>query len=287
MAAAAVPLPTITISVATNRLDLLFKRAIHSINRQKVPADEVIVVIDGLSWRLQNEKVIKDLPQDWKLIWTENENSGPAMPRNTGMYHATSDWILILDGDDFLVPSCVESYLKILPHIRADMVTEFPVHALIHQSGFVSKNMPPDRNRWNDIVRVGTKSLISANWKRGELPVRPILIRNENKKYYPIDYYFMEDKVLIFHYMLEERRIVLSDYCGCVRNIHPKSFTNTLLSWGMLSKDEARFKKVSNNININNWTLRDKVFEIWKSHLYLTDEDRSYIEDSIKYFSVL
>lgn len=280
-------IPKITICVVAHHMDVLFRRALHSIKYQRVPADEVVVVIDGLSWKLQNEKIIKDLPTDWKLVWTENENSGPAMPRNMGMYHATGDWILILDGDDFLVPSCVESYLKILPYIKGDMVTEFTAHNLVHQGIYVSKNMPPDRNSWNDVVRIGTKSLLTAAWKRGELPVRPVFIKNENKKYYPIDFYCLEDKVLIFQYMLEERRIVLSDYCGYVRNIHPKSFTNALLSWGLAGKDEARFKKIASNININNWTLRDKVFDSWKSYLYLTDEDREYIDDSVKYFSTL
>lgn len=287
MAAAATPLPTVTVCVTTNHLDVLFKRALHSIKSQKTAPDEVVVVVDGLSWKLQEEKVIKELPQDWKLVWTENENSGPAMARNTGMYHATSDWILILDGDDFLVPSCIESYLKIIPHIKADMVAEFQVHNVVHKGLYVSKNMPPDRNSWNEVVRVGTKTLITGNWKRGELPVRPILIRNEGKKYYPIDYYYLEDKVLIFYYMMEERRIVLSDYCGYIRNLHPKAFTYALSGWGMLAKDEARFRKIANNININNWTLRDKVFEPWRSHLYLTDEDKEYIDSAVKYFSTL
>jgi glycosyltransferase involved in cell wall biosynthesis len=281
------PLPKITVTVTTHRLDLLFGRCVHSIKNQKLLPYEVVIVIDGLSWKLQNEVTTKKLPEDWKLVWTESENSGPAMPRNLAMYHATGDWILILDGDDFLVPSCIESYLKILPHITADMVAEFPVHALSHQGSFVVKNMPPDRNAWNEVVRAGTKMLMAAGWKRGELPIRPILIKNEGKKYYPIDFYYLEDKVLIFQYMLEERRIVLSDYCGYIRNLHPRSFTNTLVSWGMLAKDVARLRKIASNMNFANWTLRDKVLEPWKSHLYLTDEDKIYIDESIKHFTTL
>lgn len=287
MAAAAPPPPTVSVVVTTNRVDLFFRRALHSIKYQKSLPDEVIVVIDGISWKLKDEKVLKELPSDWKIVWTEGENSGAAMPRNMGMYHATGDWILILDGDDILVPSCVDSYLKILPHIKADMVAEFQIHSLVHQGIFVTRKMPPDRNSWNDVVRAGTKNLISAGWKRGEMPIRPILIKNDGKKYYPIDYAYLEDKVLIFHYMLEERRIVLSDYCGYIRNIHPKALSASLASWGMLQREEARFKKIAGNINLNNWTLRDKVFEAWKSHLYLTDEDRDYIADTIKYFSTL
>lgn len=280
-------LPTITVCIVAHRLDLLFRRAVHSIERQFIPPDEVVLVVDGFSWKMKDEKILAEIPSDWKIVWTENENSGPSMPRNTGMYSATSDWILILDGDDFLVPSCIESYMKILPHINAEVVAEFQVHSLIHQNLYVTKNMPPDRNSWNDVVRSGTKFLISSGWRRGEIPIRPFIIRNENKKYYPIDFFYLEDKALLLYYMMEERKILLSDYCGYVRNIHPKSFSSSLLGWGISSRDEMRIKKIANNININNWTLRDKIFDPWKSHIYLSDDDKSYIEDSVKYFSSL
>jgi glycosyltransferase involved in cell wall biosynthesis len=283
----AAPPPKITVTITTHRFDLLFRRALHSVKNQKIPPDEVIVAIDGLSWKLQNEAIVKEIPEDWKIVWTESENSGPAMPRNLAMYHASGDWILILDGDDFLVPSCIESYLKILPHINADVVAEFPAHSLSHCGIFVSKNMPPDRNAWNEVVRAGTKGLITAGWKRGDLPLRPMFIKNEGKKYYPIDFYCMEDKVLIFSYMLEERRIVVSDYCGYIRNVHPRCFSTDLMTWGIYQKDSARFKKIAANINFANWTLRDKIIEPWKSHLYLSDLDRAYIDESIKYFTTL
>lgn len=281
------PVPTITVCIVAHRLDLLFRRAIHSVSRQLTPPDEVVLVIDGFSWKMKDEKIFGDIPSDWKIVWTENENSGPSMPRNTGMYSSTSDWILILDGDDFLVPSCIDAYMKVLPHITSEIVAEFQVHSLVHQGLYVTKNMPPDRNSWNDVVRSGTKFILSSGWRRGDLPIRPFIIRNENKKYYPIDFFYLEDKALLFYYMMEERRILLSDYCGYVRNIHPKSFSSSLLGWGISSRDESRIKKIANNININNWTLRDKIFDPWKSHLYLTDDDRSYIDESVKYFSSL
>lgn len=274
---------SISIVITTHRLDYLFRRALHSIKAQKIQPDEVIVVIDGMSAKLSDEAIIKSLPPNYILVWTEAELSGPALPRNLGMYHASCDWILILDGDDFIVPGCIEAYRSILPHIATDVVVEFQFHTLIHQQTFVSKRMPSDRIGWNDTIRSYTKALLTGGWRRGELPIRPLLIKNEGKKYYPIDYNYLEDKVLILHYMAEDRRILLSDYCGYVRNVHPRalSYSHTL------PRDEQRFKRICTNLNFNTWAIRDKIFEPWKSHLYHTPEDKAYIEDSIKYYSKL
>jgi len=279
----------ITISVTTCRIDMFFRRTLHSVRRQTAIPDEVVIVVDGFSWKMNGEKALMDLPPEWKLVWTESEDSGPAMVRNLGMHHSSGDWIVVLDGDDFLAPSFVESYRKILTDMTADVIVEFQSNALIHQGMLISKNMPPDKVGWSEVLRLGTKTMLSGMYKRGDMPIRPVLIRNENKKYYPIDYCVLEDKMLLLQYMQEERKIVLSDYCGYIRNIHPLTYTARISSsdWHMVNRDEIRFKKVAANTTLPVWTLRDKIFEPWRSHLYLTDDDQTYINETIKYFSGL
>jgi len=281
------PQPKITVSICTNRTDLFFRRAVHSIKNQKTPPDEVVVVIDGFSWKMGASKILGEMPPEWKIFWTESEDSGPAMVRNLGMHYATGDWIAILDGDDFIVPSFIESYAKILSQTKADIVTEFSAHYLIHQ-GIVSRSMPPDRSGWNEVLRLGSKGILSGGYKKGDIPMRPVFIRNEGKKYYPIDFNILEDKVLLLQYIIEERRIAMSDYCGYIRNAHPLCYS-TILSktrWAEASRDEARFKRIAANTSIQ-WPSRDKVFETCHSNLYLTEDDFAYIEDTVKYFSEL
>ena len=278
----------ISICLTTQRFDVLFKRAVDSICKQTYIPHEVVLVIDGLSSKLSNEKWFRDLPRDWEIHWTENENSGPSAPRNQTMYYATGDWLLMMDGDDLLVPSCLETYSKMMPHLGpADLIAEITALAIIHQGSTVTQNIPPDKNAWNEAYKSNIRNMVNSKWKKGDLPLRPIFIRNSTKKYYPSDFMYLEDKVLLLQYILEERKIVLSDYCGYVMNIHSRSFSNVLANAGLTFRDESRFKKIAANIHIQNWVMRDTIFNMWRSYRYLTDDDRHYIDESVKYYSFI
>jgi len=125
------------------------------------------------------------------------------------------------------------------------------------------------------------------------MPIRPLFIRNKNKKYFPIDFYYLEDKVLILNYMLEERSITISDACTYVRNIHPRSISsqNSLSSpkhvRDAITRDTNRFKKIAANIGLNAWAVKDKIFEPWRSYTFLNSADINYINDCVRYLSTL
>ena len=86
--------PKISVCIIAQRFDLFFKRAVDSVSSQTVRPYEVILIIDGRSDRLLEQKAFRDIPLEWLICWTELENSGPAVPKNIGLYHATGDWVL-------------------------------------------------------------------------------------------------------------------------------------------------------------------------------------------------
>lgn len=278
----------ISVCITTQKIDLFFRRAIDSVLKQTYKPFEVLIIIDGLSTKLQSSISKLNLPHDWEIYWTESEKSGPAIPKNVGMHYAKGDWILLLDGDDFLAPSCIDHYTKIIPSVKVDVIAELISPALIHSSLVVTKNLPPDKDSWDSYYKYSIKTLFSGSWKRGDLPFRPLLIKSEGKKFFPHDYAYYEDKMLCLHYILEERRIHISDYCGYIVNNHPGSLTNTLLKWGQNTHpDYVRFKRASGNVNINGWIVKDKIFDLYRSFSFLTDSDFEYIDETVKYFSFL
>lgn len=282
------PEDKISICLTTQRFDILFKRAVDSIEKQSVQPDEVVLVVDNLSSKLSNEKWFRELPSDWNVYWTENEDSGPTAPRNQSMYYATGDWLVIVDGDDILVPSCLETYKRMLPHIgTADVIAEITGPAIIHHGAEIKQNIPQDRNSWSEAYKQASRSILSGKWKKGEFPLRPFFIKNRTKKFYPSDFMYLEDKVLLLYYILEERKVVLSDYCGYVMNIHTRSLSNNLASWGLTARDENRFRKIAANTHIQNWVMRDNIFNMWRSYRFLTYDDLRYIEESVKYYSFI
>lgn len=278
----------ISVCITTQKIDLFFKRAMDSVINQIAEPYEVIVVVDGLSAKLSGELERSKIPTSWMVYWTESENSGPAVPKNIAIYYATGDWILFLDGDDFIVPSCIDHYIKSIPSLRVDVVAEFTSSALVHDKFTVTKNIPPDKDSWEEFYKYSVKTLFSGSWKRGELPLRPLLMRLKGKKYFPQDFLYHEDKMLCLYYILEERRIYLSDFCGYISNVHPGTLTYSYTKWGQNTHpDIPRYKRVSANINVNGWIVKDKIFDQYRTFSFLSVQDIEYIDKTIKYFSFI
>ena len=90
------------------------KRTILSIKEQTWNQKEIILVNDGSTDHLTID-VIKEL-QDEKIIKLINqENSGLAAARNTGVNQSSGNYLFFLDADDWIEPSALEiMYKKLL-----------------------------------------------------------------------------------------------------------------------------------------------------------------------------
>lgn len=277
----------ISLCVVTNRFDLFFNRAIHSIESQTVAPYEVILVIDGMSSKMSGHHWFKGLPDSWTKVWTETENSGPSNPKNIAMHYASGDYVLLLDGDDIIVPSTIEFYTKALANTKPDVVAEYVGPSLKHAGNLqITKNLPSTKNAWFDSCKTQNRSLMSGSWKKGLLPIRPLLIKKEGLKFFPLDYSVLEDKVLLLSYMLEERRILVSDFPSYIQNIHPNTHMVSVTRWGqIITPDEVRFKRMAANININGWVYKEKIFSRMDIGEYYTSADIDYIEKTISYLS--
>ena len=89
MASVSVVIPTY------NRVHLL-ERALDSVLRQTLAADEIIVVDDGSTDNTAS--TLKSFHPEAKLI--QQDNLGVSAARNTGISAARHDWIALLDSDD-------------------------------------------------------------------------------------------------------------------------------------------------------------------------------------------
>ena len=78
------------------------ERALESVQNQTIPPNEVIVVNDGSS---EDELgFLVGLQQRFNFQILNQENSGQSAARNLGVSKATSDYICLLDQDDFYLP---------------------------------------------------------------------------------------------------------------------------------------------------------------------------------------
>ena len=89
-------MPSVSVVIPTyNRVHLL-ERALDSVLRQTLAADEIIVVDDGSTDNTAS--TLKSFHPEAKLI--QQDNLGVSAARNTGISAARHDWIALLDSDD-------------------------------------------------------------------------------------------------------------------------------------------------------------------------------------------
>ena len=96
-------------------------RCLASILNQSYRQLEVIVVDDG-SKDGSYQIVDKIAESDDRVILLSQKNMGVSAARNTGLAHATGDYITFVDADDWIDKNCYEMMLTKLKHYDSDCI---------------------------------------------------------------------------------------------------------------------------------------------------------------------
>ena len=98
--------PSISIIVPAYNCEAYLQRTLNSIIAQQIQDWEAIVVDDGST---DDTGIICDAfsQQDHRFIVIHQENMGPGKARNTGIRHATGEYICFVDGGDYLHPQAI------------------------------------------------------------------------------------------------------------------------------------------------------------------------------------
>lgn len=93
--------PRFSVIIPCYNVGSMAREAVESALAQTVPDVEVIVVDDG-----SQVQVIEHLrPMLERIVLVRKTNGGISSARNTGIRHARGEYIVLLDGDDALLPS--------------------------------------------------------------------------------------------------------------------------------------------------------------------------------------
>lgn len=188
-------------------------RCINSIKAQTYLNWELIMVDDGSkddSWNLMQQHALHDK----RIKVLHQENAGPGIARNTGLAHATGEYIVFLDSDDFID----SNYLSLLSQHDEDVVfidvqavkengkvvrNEFlSVYKNISKEDFLRSQMTGKIN-WGGVRKASKRVLLNENniqyteHKIGEEAVFSFLVTWHAKTIAfikkPVYYYYQRD----------------------------------------------------------------------------------------------
>lgn len=110
----------VTIIVAIYKSEKFLDKCIRSIVNQTYKNIEVILVDDGSP---DNSGVICDeyAKNDKRIVVIHKKNGGACEARNVGLASASGDYIVIVDGDDWLSLDYIEYMMKLITETRSDM----------------------------------------------------------------------------------------------------------------------------------------------------------------------
>lgn len=110
----------VSMVVAIYKSEKFLDKLITSIINQTYKNIEIILVDDGSpddSGKICDEYAKKDV----RIKVIHKENSGACAARNNGMKIATGDWLVIIDGDDWLELDYVEYMLRLVHETNSEM----------------------------------------------------------------------------------------------------------------------------------------------------------------------
>ncbi|MDE6461766.1 MAG: glycosyltransferase family 2 protein [Muribaculaceae bacterium] len=111
----------VSIIIPVYNLELYIASCLESVLNQTYKDIEVIVVNDGST---DSSQMIIDAycHKDCRIKALRKSNGGLTSARNYGLSYATGEWIMHLDGDDWLNDSAVERFIAEAESTQADIV---------------------------------------------------------------------------------------------------------------------------------------------------------------------
>ncbi|MBC1757063.1 glycosyltransferase [Listeria seeligeri] len=111
--------PLVSVIIPVYNVEKYVKRCLESVINQTYTNLEIIVVNDGAT---DNSAFVVKAIHDERIRYFEKENGGQATARNFGLDVATGDYIVMIDSDDYVSESLVETCLNTVEKTKADLV---------------------------------------------------------------------------------------------------------------------------------------------------------------------
>jgi len=136
--------PTISVIVPAYNVERFIGKCLESILAQTYQDFEVLVINDGSTDNTPEIlEVFEKKDQRIKVIF--KENAGVSAARNTGLDEAKGEYIMFVDGDDYIEPNTLEDSYQYIKKHNADV-------CLFGHQSISWKNGKKEIRRWQDVL---------------------------------------------------------------------------------------------------------------------------------------
>ena len=125
----------LSVIVTVYNLENYIERCLKSIQNQTYKNFECIVVDDGSTDH--SISILSGFAQDSRFTVIQKENQGVSATRNVGIQRAEGEYILFVDGDDYLDASMLENIVKLLENNKVDAI--FSGYKGVYENGKVAR----------------------------------------------------------------------------------------------------------------------------------------------------
>ena len=113
--------PKISIIIPMYNVEKYIHRCLDSVSNQTFSDWQAICINDGCSDK--SGEIAKNYARhDKRFVVIDQNHQGPSGARNIGIKHAMGEYIMCLDGDDFIHPQTMEITLGLAERDKSDMV---------------------------------------------------------------------------------------------------------------------------------------------------------------------
>lgn len=235
-----------------NKQDTI-QKCLNSIKKQSYVKIEVLVIDDG-STDNSSKIARKVCETDNRFKYYYQRNNGVSSARNLGLYKAKGDFVLFIDGDDFIDSNYVE---KIMRYSNYDIVVSG--YKRLRENDIVAEVIRPQNidfsiDSLNIFFSEDTFKFIGVPYSK----LFKLSIIKKNKLKFDVEKDFGEDTEFVFKYLLKCRTVKYISYSGyndCIYLTNTLSRKNRSNVWEV-NRDLVNALKLDINCNYDkNWTF--------------------------------
>lgn len=257
----------VSIIIPTFNVENYIEQCLQSILEQEYKNIEIILVDDGSTDNTLN--IINEIAKkndNIIIISQKNAGSGPA--RNNGISHATGEYIMFIDGDDWIEHNMISEYMKIQKDTGGvDLITSSYVEENFNKNVHTSINRNVKHEFFSNIedvrkhyIHLYLNELINAPHRI--LYKRKIIIDNDikfpdlrrsqdivfNYRYYNYVTSIYVDSNIYYHYRIEEKvylHKLKKEYVDTIKLIY-NDICELLKKW-KVNISEKEWQQFNNN----------------------------------------